>query len=94
MSIQEGPFFLPPQENGHPGMVGRRASRKCGCQVLVGVRIDNHEAATFASACCTAHVALMERFNLALGDSLVNPTDQPLDQVVDEILNNLDEEAP
>lgn len=79
-----------------PGMVGRIVRRDaCGCRVMVGIRTDIHETATAAVACKPEHAQFIERFNLAMADSLVNPrVGVPLVDVVDEILNALPEEAP
>lgn len=84
--IRHATFILP----GEPIVVGKTLSElPCGCRVYVGIRADNKEAATCAAACNPAHKQLMERFNLAFSDSLVNPTDRPLIDVVDEILEKV-----
>lgn len=74
---------------GNPIIVGPKAYLECGCSVVVGLRTDTKEAATAATSCSPEHRDLMARFNLALGDSLVNPTERPLLDVVDEILEAL-----
>jgi hypothetical protein len=66
------------------------ARRACGCRVYVGVRADNGEAATVSRGCSEAHRQLMERFNMALQDSLVNPSKRPLVDVCEEILQGLE----
>lgn len=83
--IERGVFYLP----GPPPVVAReRSVLPCGCTVTVGVRMDREppEVAAAASPCSSRHRLLMERFNLAFTDTLVNPTDRPLIDVVDEVL--------
>jgi hypothetical protein len=83
--------FLAP---GDPAIVGHKAYIPCGCCVIVGLRTDTREAATTASPCSPEHLPLMERFNLALGDTLVNPSDRALIEVVNEVLEGLDVATP
>lgn len=72
---------------GCPTLLCRwKAEAACGCTLWVGIRLDNQEAATAAVPCRPGHRRLMERFNLLMGDSLVNPTDRPLIDVVAELL--------
>lgn len=81
--IRHGVFVQP----GPPIIVARkRAVASCGCYVLVGLRTDTKEVAVSGSPCAPRHDHRMERFSLALSDSLVNPTNRPLIEVVDEIL--------
>lgn len=86
--IQCGEYILPGP--GHPVIVGKHfAEAPCRCRVYVGIRSDNKEAATLADSCSMDHESLMERFNLALTDSLANPTSRPLIDVVDEMLDRI-----
>jgi hypothetical protein len=66
------------------------ARRSCGCRVYVGHRVDNGEAATVSRGCGEPHREFMERFNLALSDTLVNPTKRALVDVCDELLQGLE----
>ncbi len=81
--IEHGVYCQP----GPPMLVAdKRAILPCGCFAAVGLRMDTREAAVGVSPCAPAHRALLERFSLALTDSLVNPTHRPLIDVVDELL--------
>lgn len=76
---------------GPPPFVAReRSILPCGCFVAVGVRVDRDpcEASTMGSPCSPAHLSILRRFNLALTDSLVNPSARPLIEVVDELLDD------
>ncbi len=84
--IEHGVYCQP----GPPMLVAnKRSVLPCGCFVAVGLRMDTKEAACGCSPCGLHHRGLMERFSLALTDSLVNPTARPLIDVVDEILSGL-----
>jgi hypothetical protein len=87
MIVRGGPWIFLPQAAVPTGMVSNeRAELNCGCKVWIGLRLDNHEVATDFEACSDDHQPLAERFNLALTDSLVNPSRRPLVDVVDELL--------
>lgn len=68
-------------------LVNARAALPCGCAIYVGIRVDNHEYATLGRACSEEHERVVNAANVALFDSLIlNPTDRPLLDVVDEFL--------
>jgi hypothetical protein len=64
----------------------QRARLQCGCAVYIGRRVDNHQAATGAIACGDEHRELINRFNVALLDSLEHADDTPLLDVCDRLL--------
>ena len=81
--IEHGLYCHP----GPPLLVAReRSLLPCGCCAVVGIRMDTHEVAVGSCPCGPGHKRMLERFVFALGDSLVNPTDRPLIDVVDELL--------
>jgi hypothetical protein len=83
--IKRGLYVLP----GPPPITDReRVSLDCGCTVIVGLRTDTTppEPAVACLRCGPDHLELMERFHLALTDSLVNPSARPLIDIVDELL--------
>jgi hypothetical protein len=82
--VQEGPPMI---------VADKRAILPCGCFATVGLRSDTHEASVGGGPCSRRHARLMERFSLALTDSLVNPTRRPLIDVVDEILTEVSRNA-
>lgn len=87
MIISNTSFSVPA---GPTRVIGTQmARRECGCRVYVGRRSDNGEAASVSRGCGEGHRGLMERFNMALSDSLVNPSTRPLVDVCDEILEGL-----
>lgn len=67
------------------GLEVARAS--CGCQVYVGKRVDNGDAATVAWPCGNDHrKTVMVRFNKAMADTLPSQSTEPLIDVVARIL--------
>lgn len=77
-----------------PLLLNESAVTDCGCSVFVGLRVDTKEAMTVATPCSPDHTDLLERFNLALSDSLTNPGPRPLVEVCDEILDRIANSAP
>ena len=66
--------------------VKERAHLECGCQVLVGMRLDKGEIATMAASCGPEHDHLVAHFNLLLAESTVEPEDEELVVVCERLL--------
>lgn len=66
--------------------VKERAYLECGCQVFVGLRLDNQEVATMAASCSPTHDQLVSHFQMLLHESTVDPTDEPLVDVCERLL--------
>jgi hypothetical protein len=74
---------------GKPTLLARwRVALPCGCEVWIGIRADNQEAATGTIACGGAHWPLVDRFNQSLHASCLVPTDRPLVDVVAQLLGD------
>lgn len=73
-----------PEHDVPPMMVHERAYLDCGCQALVGVRLDKGEKAAFFFE-CPEHDLTEAKWTLQA--SLAEPTDDPLVVVIDRILN-------
>lgn len=75
---------------GGPGpriLTKERAVLDCGCNVVVGLRMDNHEVASSSCACEAKHDALVSDFNERLRASLADPQARPLVDVCAELLD-------
>lgn len=70
-----------------PFGIKERAYLECGCQVFVGKRLDKMETATMAASCSPAHDQLVTHFNMLLAESTVAPTDEPLVDVCERLLD-------
>lgn len=68
---------------------------RCGCKVVVGIRIDKQEAATVACPCASpAHLQILSGpFQSKLRASLDDPQDRPAAEVVQDLLEATFEEA-
>ena len=73
--------------NRPPIVVSASASLGCDCTVYVGRRIDTGEVASAACPCCPEHLRLIKHFNLLLKESLVEPGDGALIDVVADLLD-------
>lgn len=74
---------------GRPTLVvNQRAYLECGCQCLVGVRIDRRppELCTLAGHCSEEHRQLTAHFVLLFRESLVEPRPDRIVDVADELL--------
>ena len=60
---------------------------RCGCTVFIGARIDTEEVATAAAACTKEHDALILEFNKRLKESLDDPQERLLGEVIEEVLH-------
>lgn len=84
--------MLPPGK-GEPMVVGKEfVEVPCGCRVCIGLRMDTREIATVATPCGEDHSQLMTEFQLRMKESLVEPEDRPLVDVVEEMLTGLYDE--
>lgn len=84
--IFEG-FYHIPANKDHPEIFGEvRSEAPCGCSVVVGRRQDNDEVAVGGLWCKIEHRPLVDRFGVLMAESLLNPTDRLLIDVVDELL--------
>jgi hypothetical protein len=80
----EGKLLINPP---HPVIaVQSRAYLECECQALVGMRLDNMEAAVAASHCSEEHEPLLRHFHMLLRESTVEPTGDELVVVCDRLL--------
>lgn len=59
----------------------------CECQIWIGIRSDNAEPTTAGLYCVEAHDAIIKSYKAKLKASLESPTDRPLVDVVEELLN-------
>jgi hypothetical protein len=76
----------------HPVIAIReRAYLECECQALVGVRIDNSEAAVAATCCSEEHEPLIRHFYMLLQLSTNAPLEEPLVNVCDRLLGQAEE---
>lgn len=82
--FSEGRLMLNPP-NPALGVI-ERAWIECGCEVFVGARLDNMEAATMANSCSRAHDQVARHFTMLLAESTVDPTDDPLIDVCERLL--------
>lgn len=73
--------------------VVERAYLECGCQVFVGMRMDNQELATMAASCSPTHDQLVNHFHMLLLESTVEPTDDPLVDVCERLLEQAERHA-
>lgn len=79
---------------GQPTLVvAGRVTLPCGCAVWIGWRLDNHEVATAAAPHSDDHVEMMIEYNKQFQESLENPTDRPLVDVVSEYLQKVWDEV-
>lgn len=82
--------FLLPGRDEEPAVVGNEFIEvPCGCRVCIGLRMDTREVATVATPCSEEHLQLMTEFQLRMKESLVEPTDTPIGQFVEEMLTKL-----
>jgi hypothetical protein len=92
--IHRRSFLLPgnPRE-GEPSVAGNEfVEVPCGCHVCIGLRLDTREVATVAMPCGEEHNQFINEFQLRLKESLVEPEQKPLVDVVEEMLEKLYEE--
>lgn len=90
--IHRRSFLLPPAQ-GEPMVVGKEfVEVPCGCRVCIGLRMDTREIATVATPCGEEHNQLMTEFQLRMKESLVEPQDRLLVDVIEEMLEKLYEE--
>jgi hypothetical protein len=71
--------------------VNERAYLECGCQVFVGRRLDNYEVATMAASCSPTHDQLVNHFQMLLAESTVDPSDEPLVDVCERLLEQAEQ---
>jgi hypothetical protein len=69
-------------------MVNGRVYLDCGCCAWIGVRVDNHEAATAIGSCSPEHRYVVEHFHMLLLESLAEPTGEDLIVVADRLLES------
>lgn len=90
--IHRRSFLLPPTD-GEPMVVGKEfVEVPCGCRVCIGLRMDTREVATVATPCCKDHNQMMTEFQLRMQESLVEPEDRPLVDVIEDMLTALYDE--
>lgn len=87
-------FILPGNpEKGEPTVVGKEiVEAPCGCCVRIGLRTDTREVASVVKPCGPDHEQLMTEFLLRMKESLVEPENRPLVDVVEEMLDKLYDE--
>jgi hypothetical protein len=91
--IQHMAFVLP-AEGDFPMVIGKDfVEVPCGCKCMNGLRADTNEAATVVIPCDPdEHLLMVEEFNARMRDSLLDPTDRPLIDVIEDMMVKLYEE--
>lgn len=90
--------------DGYPTLLCRwKVEMPCKCAVWIGIRLDNQEPATAGIPCWGLHHERMQRFNHhghmqrfneEMAATLEHPTDRPLVDVVEEVLNRTFDSFP